>query len=148
MEICEWAKVRTSGCRRIGLRAAGRWLVPAGAVLAAGCATVAQVTTLSQPACAVEFHQGLSTILAEQGEKTETSDALAERVISNLTDGALGPRPFLVSAPSGTDYEFFVQKKSDACLLRLYGRYHGFVAYTNNLTYIATRPLTRCDCAE
>jgi hypothetical protein len=96
----------------------------------------------------VEFRQGLSAILSEQRESEEASGTLAERTVSSLADGALGPRPFLVSSPSGTDYEFFVQKKSDVCLLRLYGRYHGFVSYTNNLTYIGTRQLTRCECAE
>ena len=130
-------------------QAGGRVLTSAlPAILAAGCATVGQVTNLSQPACAAEFRQGLGAILSEQGENAETSDALAERAVSSLADGAFGPRPFLVSAPAGSDYEFFVQKKTDACLLRLYGRHHGFVSYTNNLTYIATRPLTRCQCAE
>ena len=41
-----------------------------------------------------------------------------------------------------------IERKDDACLLRLYGRQKGFVSYTNNLTYIATRPLTACACAE
>jgi hypothetical protein len=41
-----------------------------------------------------------------------------------------------------------VERKDDACLLRLYGRQKGFVAYTNNLTYIATQPLAACRCEE
>ena len=60
----------------------------------------------------------------------------------------MGPRPFLVASPSGTDYAFFVERKDDACLLRLYGRQKGFVTYTNNLTYIATQPLAPCRCEE
>ncbi len=59
-----------------------------------------------------------------------------------------GPRPFLVASPSGTDYTFFVQEKKPICLLRLYGRQKGFWSYTNNLTYIATRPLPNCACSE
>jgi len=60
----------------------------------------------------------------------------------------LGPRPFVVSSSSGADYEFFVQKKKQGCLLRLFGRTKGFTSYTNNLTYIATRPLPGCACQE
>jgi hypothetical protein len=41
-----------------------------------------------------------------------------------------------------------VEKKKDACLLRLYGRQKGFVSYTNDLTYIATEPLAPCECEE
>jgi glutathione S-transferase len=48
----------------------------------------------------------------------------------------------------GTDYAFFIQKKHDACLLRLYGEQKGFVRYTNTLWYIATRELPGCDCSE
>ena len=57
------------------------------------------------------------------------------------------PRPFVVSSPSGADYGFFVQQKSE-CLLRLFNRQQGFTRYTNNLTYIATRQLDGCQCAE
>ena len=149
MEICERNKARVDLQLRCFAHAGGRAAAAALlALFAAGCATVGQVTNLSQPACAAEFREAVSAVLSEQGENAETAGALAERTVSSLAAGALGPRPFLVSSSSGTDYEFFVQKKSDACLLRLYGRYHGFVSYTNNLTYIATRPLTRCECAE
>jgi len=133
-------------------RHASQWALRALAlacmVFAAGCTTVAQVTNLSQPDCGAEFGQGLRAILSEQGETAEIGQALADRTSSTLQEHALGPRPFVISAPSGTDYTFFVQKKADGCLLRLYGRQHGFVSYTNNLTYIATRPLSHCACAE
>lgn len=94
------------------------------------------------------MHRGLSEILAEQGENADAAAALAQDTLAQLARGARGPRPFLVEAPSGTDYVFFVDKKADGCLLRLYGRRHGFVSYTNNLTWIATRPLPGCECAE
>jgi hypothetical protein len=54
----------------------------------------------------------------------------------------------MVGAPSGSDYAFFVQKKGSECLLRLYGRQKGFVRYTNNMTYIATRKLPPCRCVD
>jgi hypothetical protein len=54
----------------------------------------------------------------------------------------------MVASPSGADYSFFVERKPDACVLRLYGRQKGFVAYTNNINYIATEPLAPCRCAE
>lgn len=112
------------------------------------CATVAQVTNLSATTCRTSVHRGLSEIFAEQGEDTDAAAALAQDTLVQLTRGRRGPRPFFVEAPSGTDYVFFVDKKTDGCVLRLYGRRHGFVSYTNNLTWIATRPLPGCECTE
>jgi len=122
-------------------------LVPIALCLAA-CATVAQVTNLSNATCSAQMRRSLSEILAEQGESADASESLARDTTAAQARGARGPRPFLVAAPSGTDYVFFVDKKTDGCLLRLYGRRHGFVTYTNNLTWIATRRLSECECAE
>jgi len=134
---------------RIGIANMGRILMPLLiTVCLAACATVASVTNLSTTACAAQMQRGLSEILVEQGESANASESMARQTLSTLSGNAHGPRPFLVAAPSGTDYEFFVQKKRETCLLRLYGRYHGFVSYTNNLTYIATRPLAGCECSE
>lgn len=118
------------------------------AVSLAACATVARVTNLANATCNAKMRQSLSAILLEQGESAQASQSLAARTLESLSSSELGPRPFVISAPTGTDYGFFVQKKSDACLLRLYARQHGFVRYANNLTYIATRRLTGCACAE
>ena len=113
-----------------------------------GCTTVAQVTTLSDQNCRYTFVDQMSSILVEQGEKQEVADKLAESTTTVLLTGALGPRPFLVASPSGADYGFFVEQKSSDCLLRLFSRQKGFTRYRNNLTYIATRSLTGCMCAE
>ena len=117
-------------------------------LLVSGCTTVAQVTTFSNPACNDAFVGGLAGILVEQKEEPQVADRLASRSTDMIKTGYLGPRPFMVGSPSGADYSFFVEKKENACLLRLYGRQKGFVSYTNNLTYIATRPLAPCQCAE
>jgi hypothetical protein len=116
--------------------------------LTTGCATVARIGNLTEPACQSAFSAALSTILVEQGEKAEMADGLADRAVKNMILVDLGPRPFFVASPSGTDYTFFVQGKRAGCLLRLYGRQRGFWSYTNNLTYIATRPLPNCLCSE
>ena len=113
-----------------------------------GCTTVAQVTTLDDPACRRTTSAGFAKILEAQGESTSVAGQLAASATRGLSSYALGPRPFLVSSPSGPDYAFFVQRDGDACLLRLYGRQKGFVSYTNNLTYIASEPLGSCRCAE
>lgn len=112
------------------------------------CVTVAQVGNLNEDRCAGEFEQSLSSILTSQHETSQNAGELAHRTYIILTRAELGPRPFLVASPSGTDYTFFVQKKGDRCLLRLYGRQKGFVSYTNNLTYIATRELDSCTCHD
>jgi hypothetical protein len=114
----------------------------------AACATVGQVTTLADPACRETVTAALRKILAAQDEKPPVAAQLAESATRGLRASELGPRPFLVASPSGTDYAFFVQVERDTCMLRLYGRQKGFVSYTNNLTYIATEPLAGCRCAE
>ncbi len=113
-----------------------------------GCTTVAQVTTLSEESCHHTMRDQLESILGEENETPDIALRLAVNTTTVLATGALGPRPFGVSSPSGTDYSFFIQRKGDECLLRLYGRRKGFARYTNNLTYIATRPLEGCACIE
>ena len=113
-----------------------------------GCTSMAQVTTLSDQNCRHTFMDRASSILVEQGEKQEVADKLAESTTNVLLTGSLGPRPFVVASPSGADYGFFVEQKSSDCLLRLFSRQKGFTRYRNNLTYIATRQLDGCMCAE
>ena len=117
-------------------------------LLVGGCATVAQVTSLSDQNCRNTFVDRMSSILVEQGEKQEVAEKLAESTMTVLSTGSLGPRPFLVASPFEADYGFFVEQKSSECLLRLFSRQKGFTRYRNNLTYIATRSLTGCMCAE
>lgn len=114
----------------------------------ASCATVAQVTNLSEESCRTSFTSQLSVILTRQGEKPDAAGALATKTASTLMTYDLGPRPFAIAAPSGTDYRFFIDHKGADCVLTLYGRQKGFVSYTNNLTYIATEILPDCTCAD
>ena len=114
----------------------------------ADCTTVAELSNLHEEQCGASLESSLTSILIEQGEKEDVAADLAHQTNIVLTTAGLGPRPFLAASPSGTDYEFFVQKKRDRCLLRLYGRHKGFVSYTNNLTYISTRELPGCTCRE
>ena len=94
------------------------------------------------------MQQAFSRTLKSQGESDEVAERLAGRTTTALQSWGLGPRPFQVASPSGADYSFFVERKGEACLLRLYGRQKGFVTYTNNITYIATEPLASCRCTE
>lgn len=116
--------------------------------LAAGCTSVARITTLSEPRCQESVARAIATVLEAQGETSQVARRLAESTAIAMHSGDWGPRPFLVASPSGIDYSFFVQRKAPSCLLRLYGRQKGFVSYTNNLTYIATEPLAPCECAD
>ncbi|MCS6295393.1 MAG: hypothetical protein H8K09_04100 [Nitrospira sp.] len=125
------------------VRWAGLWTV-----LLSGCTTVAQITTLSDESCRERVRGQLESVLVEEGEQPEMANRLAVNTTLVLATGSLGPRPFGVSSPSGTDYSFFVQRKGETCLLRLYGRQKGFTRYTNNLSYISTRALEGCACAE
>jgi hypothetical protein len=113
-----------------------------------GCTTVAQVTTLSDQNCRRTFVDRMSSILVEEGERPEVAEKLTASTTTVLSTGSLGPRPFVVASPSGSDYGFFVEQKSSECLLRLFSRQKGFTRYSDNLTYIATRQLNGCMCAE
>ena len=117
-------------------------------LLVAGCTTVAQITSASEPACRQALDSGLARIFEAQGESAAVAQQLAGSTTSSLATGNLGPRPFVVSSSSGVDYGLFIQMDGASCLLRLFGRQKGFVSYTNNLTYIATEPLAQCRCAE
>jgi stage V sporulation protein SpoVS len=117
-------------------------------LVGSGCVSVAKVTTLSEPGCHDRVATALATVLRNEGETPDAADRLAASTADALRAIDLGPRPFLVAAPSGVDYSFFVEKKGASCLLRLYGRQKGFVSYTNNISYIATEPLAPCACAE
>ena len=134
--------------RNIGGAVTEKVLAAVFILFVGGCATLAQVTTLSDQNCRHTFEDRVSSILVEQGEKQEVADKLAESTTTVLLTGSLGPRHFLVASPSGADYGFFVEQKSSDCLLRLFSRQKGFARYRNNLTYIATRSLTGCMCAE
>ena len=116
--------------------------------VASGCASVAQVTTLSDPRCHGAFSAALSRILAGQGESPQVAAQLAESATLSLQHRGLGPRPFLVASPSGADYSFFVERKDASCVVRLYARQKGFMTYSNDLTYIATQDVAPCRCAE
>jgi hypothetical protein len=122
--------------------------VVAASVMTSGCATVARIENVSDDTCRDALASGVSTILAQQGETADVASRLAESAAANVASADFGPRPFLVSSPSGTDYAFFVQYKRETCLLRLYGRQKGFRSYVNDMTYIATEPLSGCVCRD
>lgn len=125
-----------------------RWFVVCLLPFALRCASVAQITNLSEPACQMELQKAFAKIFESEGEKPDVARDLAESTATALQYGSLGPRPFLVQAPSGVDYSFFFEPKDSKCLLRLYGRQKGFVSYSNNITYIATEELAPCQCSE
>ena len=110
------------------------------------CASVSHITNLTDSACQTSFETELAAVLVRQGETPENATGLVHHTVTILTLADLGPRPFLVSSSSGTDYSFFVDRKKSGCVLRLYGRQRGFVRYTNNLTYIDSRQLQGCSC--
>ncbi len=81
-------------------------------VLLNGCITVAQVTTLSEEACHHKMRDELESILTEEHEKPDVANRLAVNTTTVLATGALGPRRFGVSSPSGVDYSFFYSAKA------------------------------------
>jgi hypothetical protein len=109
-----------------------------------GCATIGELD-LSDEKCAATFRSQIASILVSQGEKEEDALALGQRATVDLGFDGPGLRPFVIGSRT-TDYTFFVQKKTSACLLRLLSRERGFTVYANNITYIETRELPACRC--
>lgn len=109
---------------------------------------MATVTNVRDQPCRQNFASALSDILVEEGEELERAQKVVDHAETIGVVFDYGPRPFSVSSQSGTDYLFFVEQKSEECLLRLYGRQKGFTRYTNNLTYIRTKELPGCQCRE
>ncbi|MEW6270879.1 MAG: hypothetical protein AB1689_16470 [Thermodesulfobacteriota bacterium] len=117
--------------------------------LLAGCSpSVARVANPAAPECQESLRDAFAVILVGQEEKPDVAEAMAAAAARQLADVDLGPRPFQLSSPSGTDYAFFFddERSPSRCLLRLVAWQKGFVQYSNNVTYIATRPLPGCRC--
>jgi hypothetical protein len=127
------------------LRVPGIVLLSSVALLPAGCATIGQID-LSDEGCATDFRAQIVSILVEQGETPDVAAGLGQRAVEDVGFGEVGLRPFVVGSRT-TDYTFFVQKKKIGCLLRLLSRQRGFTRYTNDITYIASRTLTKCRCS-
>lgn len=121
-------------------------VLAAALLLLSGCATVAEVD-LSDPGCAETFRRQMVSILVEEGEKPEEAGEVAHRAATMLSYGVNGVRPFVVGSRT-TDYTFFVDRKKSGCLLRLLSRQRGFTRLTNDITYIASRPLSGCRCSS
>jgi hypothetical protein len=120
-------------------------LLCATALLAAGCVTLGRVD-IANESCAESFRARLAEILVAEGEAPPIADEVADRTMDALLGGDEDPADFVTSSPSGATYAFLVQKKEKRCLLRLYFKRRRHVEITNNLTYIATRPLPDCAC--
>lgn len=113
-----------------------------------GCTTMATITNVQEEPCQRTFATALADIVRAEGEPAEHAQRIIDQAPALGATFDYGPRPFMIRARSGTDYSFFVEKKGEQCLVRLYGRQKGFVRYTNNLTYIQTQELPGCHCAE
>lgn len=77
--------------RNIAGSATEKALAAVALLIIGGCATVAQVTTLSDQNCRHMFVDRMS--LVEQGEKQEVADKLAESTTIVLSTGSLGRAP-------------------------------------------------------
>lgn len=116
----------------------------------AGCSPkVARVANPGNARCAQSLRAAFEIILVEQGEKPEAAAKLAASATQALIDVDLGPRPFKLSSPTGIEYGFFFENEEDRrCLLRLVALQLGTLQYSDNVTFLATRPLRGCICAK
>ena len=115
----------------------------------AGCSpSVARLLNPKYPRCQESLRKAFEITLAGQGETDEVAQKVAAGAVQALVDAELGARPFKVSSPSGVDYGYFFEREDDRCLLRLVAWQKGFVQYSDNVTFLATRPLPGCGCKQ
>jgi hypothetical protein len=123
-----------------------RVLCAIAALLAvSGCASVGRLDFTTHE-CAATFTRQLADILVSQHETERIAQELARDATLALISGEATTAQFFVFSPSGTDYAFFVQHRSSGCVLRLHARRTLHTELSNDLTYIASRPLTGCRC--
>lgn len=125
--------------------ATARSLLFAAALAASGCVTLGRIDVENQP-CAEQLGSRIAEILVEEGEAPPIADEVAARTLDAIAAGDENPADFGVWSPSGGTYAFIVQRKEKTCLLRLYYKRKRHVEITNNMWFIATRPLPRCAC--
>ena len=126
--------------------ASGKLAFAVAALLAAsGCVSIGRVDVTTNE-CAATVTRQLADILVAEHEPERIAQELARDATLALLSGEATTAQFLVFSPSGTDYAFFVQHRSSGCVLRLHARRGLRYEVRNNLTYIASRPLTGCRC--
>ncbi len=119
---------------------------------ASGCSLTAKVANLSEESCRTSITRHLSYMLIRQGEKLPFAEALAHKTVSAFAPYDFELRSFTIAAPSGEDYQFFIQHKGADCALTLSGRRKGlwkpFNFDTTMRKYSATEILPGCTCAD
>ena len=118
----------------------------AASVASTACLTNAFVTNLGDDSCRSTLVQAVAAILIGQHEPPDVAGQLAYDAVQRIAPNDPSQVRFAVSSPSGTDYGFVFRVKSGGCSLRLESRSRGRWTYENDLTYIATEPLTGCTC--
>jgi hypothetical protein len=118
------------------------------ASLAACSHRVARPVNAGSSRCQESLRDAFALILVRQEEKPDVAEAVGAAAAQKLAEVDLGPRPFKLSSPSGVDYGFFFEDEGKRCLLHLVAWQKGFVQFSNNVTYIATRPLAGCRCEK
>jgi hypothetical protein len=118
------------------------------AALAGGC-TGSSASRLTNPAaakCQASLRDAFAVMLVGQQEKPEVAEAVAAAGAQAIADVELGPTPFKLSSPSGLDYGFYIDDEMGRCLVRLVAIQGGRLQVSDNVTFIATRPLPGCSC--
>lgn len=142
--------MRARACASRGATAAA--LAAALFVVAASCVgcshRFARPINAGAEKCQQSLREAFALILVAEEEKPEVAEAIGEAAARQLAEVDLGPRPFKLSSPSGFDYGFFFEDEGKRCLLHLVAWQKGVVQYSNNVTYIETRPLRGCRCEK
>jgi hypothetical protein len=99
---------------------------------------------LRDPACAAELEEQTKAVLVDQGEDPEVAAGCSKDAIGTLRAGP-GSREFFISTP-GAAYGFDIARKDPGCVLRLYYRRRPHSQVTDNIFYLAKRPLPGCVC--
>jgi len=123
-------------------------LLLALALLVACSPTVAQILNPGYPRCQKSMREAFAITLVGQGESDAVAEKLADETVRALADAELGAKPFKVTSPSGAQYGYFFEREDDRCLLRMAAVQVGILQVSDNVRFLATRPLPGCGCRQ
>lgn len=143
-----WWRSRTArGRGRRTVRALAALL---SVTLSAGACSpnVARLLNPEYPRCQRSLREALAITLVGQGETDEVAEKLADDTVQALAAVDLGAKPFKVTSPSGVQYGYLFEREDDRCLLRMVAWQLATVQVSDNVRYLASRPLPGCGCRQ
>jgi len=113
----------------------------------AGCAGVplGRVSLGADPTCKAAMTNAMASILVEQGEPKDEAMLVARNSLPGVLED-FGRDGFGAHTSYPANYRFLVEFTTPVCQLHLFSRARDDVKIEFRGPFLATRPLTNCEC--